>query len=290
MQSMIRFRHIVCSAVAACALSSCYTNFNQALLGGGKQYEGYLLDYRTDAASGEKGLVPVLYRCGDDWYMAGIKCGFEKGFTAHLHYAKSSKVERMSLIPVTKGERQVYYHKITSEMAKWMITSDQASRNWYCPMAVDEEMKRAGGGWRPTLPPGAKAVPADFLKYCKTNSYHVTKVTDKGTPALAYPLGAAVFLAIDVPLTVTASALYPVVYVARKLNLDPDDLSKPSKDNGIVEKAVMILARHDRQRNSVMTRHGNTPGGGESRRHERSGSSQDFRGSSRSFSGNSAAE
>lgn len=265
---MMRLRYVLCSAVAVCALSSCYSNFNQALLGSGKQYEGYWLDYHTDAPSGKHGLAPALYRCGNDWYMAGAKCSFEEESVGRLHSASSGFLERHTFTPKEEGKRQVFYHKITPEMAKWMMTSDQESWYWFDPVAVDEEMKRAGGEWLPALPAGAKAVPAVFLKYCRSGSYYVSQVTDDGSPTLAYPVAAIVFLGVDVPLTIASSALYPVVYVARALKSHGSGSSSSSGDDGASLSDSMDYARYDRSRDAAPPRHrGHHSGGGGAHHH-----------------------
>ena len=191
----------------ALLLASCYTNVNQAWFN--KQYTGYKLDYYTDEPAGLRGLPPVLYRCGEDWYIAAIRSEV-KDRDYHLHFAAESFHKRHAFALTQQEGRPVCYHKITPEMARWLLRSDHESPDWFSHDRVIHELSKAGGGWLEQLPPGAKAVNAEFLKYCRARANYVEESPAEPDPWYTYPLAGLTFLCVDVPCSVAATVV-PVV-------------------------------------------------------------------------------
>lgn len=201
---------------AAALLSACYTNVNQAWFR--KEYSGYLLDYSGEEKSG-RALAPALYRCGDDWYIAGIK-SYVRDRDWHVHAAWNSYEERHRFALTPLAGRPVYYHKITPGMAKLLMASDQAVYAQYTAERLKADMRQAGGSWEPALPPGARRVSAAFLKHGHTSISHVEAV-DTRSAWYAYPMAGLTFLCVDVPCSAALTAVTTVAYLA--LNDDDDD-------------------------------------------------------------------
>lgn len=210
--------------LGACMLSSCYTNVNQAWFQ--RQHSGYVLDYHTDEAAGLRGLSPQLYRCGEDWYIAAFRSDVRVR-ERWLHFVAESYRERHVLTLTPQPGRPVSYHKITPEMAGWLLRSDQESYAWLTEAKVTEELAKAGGEWLDTLPPGAKPVEAEFLKHCRTRTEHV-EVRSAEDPWYAYPMSGLTFVCVDVPCSaaataLSAAALLGLLYLDSKLTDDEDD-------------------------------------------------------------------
>ena len=212
------FRHLMLGAVspALLALCSCYTNVNQAWFN--KQYTGYRLDYYTDEPVGLRGLPPVLYRCGEDWYIAAIRCEV-KDRDYHLHFVREGFHRRHGFALTPLPGRPVAYHKITPEMARWMLRSDHESPEWFKHDSVIRELSKAGGEWLEQLPPGAVPVKAEFLKYCRARANYVEELPAEPTPWYTYPLAGLTFLCVDVPCSAVATAV-PVVSLIGLLYID----------------------------------------------------------------------
>ena len=195
---------VILALAAACLLNSCYTTLNQQWREGHRRYVGYNLDYQSHKKdNSEQPLPAVLYRCGDDWYLAGRSCEF----TARMglgHRHDADFYTRRTFYPHETQPAAVRYHKITPELAERLRVSDLRSYAWFRPTRVEEEMHKAGGEWIDTLPPGAKAEPALFLKTGNLALPIVTAEHDS-TPLYAYPLVALTFVALDVPLTIISS-------------------------------------------------------------------------------------
>lgn len=206
----------VCCAALACLLSSCYTNVNQAWFR--KEYSGYLLDYGGEVNKG-RGLEPALYRCGDEWYIAGIK-SHVRDRDWHVHAAWNSYEERHRFALTPLAGRPVYYHKITPEMASRLMVSDATTYSWYTAKHVKEALRRAGGEWVPSLPAGARRVPAAFLRYTSTST-SIAEPESVRSPWYAYPMAGLTFLCVDVPCSAALTAVTTVAYLA--LNDDDDD-------------------------------------------------------------------
>ena len=199
--SSLLFRLAAIPALLVCA--SCYTNINQVWFN--KQYSGYRLDYHTNAEAGVYGLPPVLYRCGEDWYIAGILSHVQDR-DMHLHRIQERYDQRHRFVLTAQTGRPLRYHKITPEMAAWLLRSDQESFAWFTSAKVREELEKAGGDWLENLPPGAKSVPAGFLKLGKAQARHVMEL-DTPSPWYAYPMAGLTFLCVDVPCSAVASVL-----------------------------------------------------------------------------------
>ena len=203
-------------ALGSMLLTSCYTNVNQAWFN--KQYAGYQLDYHTDEPTGLRGLPPVLYRCGEDWYIAAI-CSEVKDRDYHLHFVAESFRKRHAFTLTQKEGRPVAYHKITPEMVSWLLHSDQQSYDWFTTGKLEAEFAKAGGEWLEQLPPGARAVNAEFLKYCRARADYVEELPAEPDPWYTYPLAGLTFLCVDVPCSAAATAV-SVAAVAGLLYLD----------------------------------------------------------------------
>lgn len=209
---------------AALLLCSCYTNLNQAWFE--KKYEGYLLDYNTDEASGLRGLPPRLYRAGQEWYIAAVRSDVQD-HDKRVHAAGQTLLERHTFTLTPQQGRPIFYHKITPEMAYWMLRSDDASDFWFSDFSVKDEIEKAGGEWLPALPPGAKAVDAEYLKYCRSSANYVQQLpTDD--PWYAYPMAGLTFLCVDLPCSiaitsVVTAAFVGVAWLESKADDDDDD-------------------------------------------------------------------
>ena len=183
--------------MALCMLTGCYTTVNQVWVP--REYVGYSLDYKGDDAKEARSLPPVLYRCGDDWYIAAVKSSvIEISRPVHSVFDAYYKMHDFVLSPLP--DYPIYYHKITPEMAANMQRSDQESLRWFSPSRVAGELKKAGGDWMKQLPPGAQPVQAEFLKYCRSSTPQVKKLGTKGA-WYSYPLAGLTFLAVDVPIS-----------------------------------------------------------------------------------------
>lgn len=216
---------LVLYALVVFLLSSCYTNINQAWFN--RQYEGYRLDYHTEASAGIQGLPPVLYRSGDDWYIAGVQSRVEDQDT-HLHSFEEDFYARHNFKLIPLEGNPVRYHKITPEMALWMQRSDQHSYEWFTSAKVCEELDKAGGDWLEQLPKGAKAVPAAFLKTGRARAKYVALLRDESA-WYAYPMSGLTFLCIDVPYTAVLSTITTVLFLAVSGREDEEEKEEEEK-------------------------------------------------------------
>ena len=174
---------------------------------GEREYVGYHLDYRTEAEAGEWGLSPVLYQCGADWYIAAVRCRLVDDYPY-------SGIQELGADFYTRHyfdsyPDALYFHKITPELAFWLLKSDQESLKWFTRSKMESELAKAGGDWSPSLPSGAKPVPARFLEFARRRLMLVELQKDS-SPWYAYPMAGLTFLCVDVPATATGLALYPV--------------------------------------------------------------------------------
>lgn len=203
---------------AAALLSSCYSNVNQAWFR--KQYEGYQFDYVTDAPAGIRGLPPVLYRCGEDWYIAAIKSDVHD-HDPYVHCADEPFMERHRFELTQHFNRPVWYHKITPAMAELLLVSDQTTNDYFTSAHMMRDLRHAGGEWLPQLPAGAKPVPSEFFKYAKVSVDYVRPL-DTASPWYAYPLAGLTFLCIDLPFAVATNGA--IAYALLRWGwLDDDD-------------------------------------------------------------------
>ena len=198
-------------SLLACALNSCYTNINQMWFRGHRDYVGYHLDYRTDPSVNEWGLPSVLYRCGEDWYLAAVRCALLDDYPySGVQDFRADFFERHAFSIEPEG---VYFHKITPELASWLLRSDQESHRWFTGPRLREQFARAGGEWMPVLPQDAQRVPAPYLEYAKRRLM-LTELERNDAAWYAYPMAGLTFVCVDVPATVGALVFYPLAFVA----------------------------------------------------------------------------
>ena len=204
--------------MALSMLTGCYTTVNQVWVP--REYVGYSLDYKGDDAKEARSLPPVLYRCGDDWYIAAVKSSvIEISRPVHSVFDGYYKMHDFVLSPLP--DYPIYYHKITPEMAANMQRSDQESHRWFSPSRVAGELKKAGGDWMKQLPPGAQPVQAEFLKYCRTSTFNVKELDTKNS-WYSYPMAGLTFLVVDVPFSVAATSVTIAAYLALQTLEDED--------------------------------------------------------------------
>lgn len=189
-------------------LCSCYyTNYNQQCFKGKREYVAWHLDYHTDEKAGIHGLPPVLYSYHDDWYVAAIRCELKEDYPyGGVQDIRDGFLTRHDFEIKHQG---VYYHKITPELAARLLYSDQESLEWFKPGKVAEEIKKAGGEWLPKPPPGAKAMPARFLEYCRRRVLYVEPPVTHAR-WYTYPAAGATLLFVDVPATTVLVAVSPL--------------------------------------------------------------------------------
>lgn len=188
-------RVLIC-CVGAALLSSCYTNVNQMWFKGKREYEVSHLDYHTDASIGVQGLAPVLYRCGDDWYIAAKYTKQRDAYPGRgvqwvgLAYEERHRFE-------LKAHAPVYYHKITPAMANMLLKDSAESRSWFSEQKMRVALAQAGGSWVAQLPPGSKPVPSAFLRRCHSS---LMLVDERNYASwMTYPASWLTFLCVDVP-------------------------------------------------------------------------------------------
>lgn len=190
-----------------CLLSSCYSAVNRAWIEPHKEYSGYYLDYCESGKprqAGATSLSPLLYAHGSDWYIAGIACRFNSEPTM-IHSIRDGFYERRRLIPI-KPER-VRYHKITPELAQWLMVSDEYSYAWFNSATVQRELRKAGGEWLDKLPSGAVPKPAAFLKTSRL-SLPLVDAESRHAPWYTYPAAGVTFVCIDIPFSAVAMLFY----------------------------------------------------------------------------------
>ena len=127
--------------ICAWSLCSCYTNFNQTFMR--KEYDGYLIEIPRkapdDTPAGQaqekrqvstEGLIPeekalpsVLYRCGEDWYVAGVRCDV-RARDRHFHSIFEAPTSGVSFKMTPMPGCPVYYHKITNYSAQRVFYTD----------------------------------------------------------------------------------------------------------------------------------------------------------------------
>lgn len=186
-------------------LSACYTNFNQRIPEKYREYKGYDLYYGNE--NHEAVLPAQLYRKGNTWYIAGVRCGVDALFRIpSMHYWNSTWYDRHEYGPLLHKKSEVYYHKISPEVARRIV----ASRNYRLDdSAMAEALKKGGGSWQRHLPAGAQPVPAALLKSA-TMPHHWVQVessTLKG-PWYIYPVTGLIFVCFDVPYSMVCSSVY----------------------------------------------------------------------------------
>lgn len=189
-------------------LSGCYTTRNQRWLEKYRTYEGYELRYNEWNARWN--LPAVLYRCGGDWYLAGVRREYRDDLSRRkkVFAIEADFHERHWFNPVgsTSPQMQVCYHRITPALAARLLSPGHQGIR---PEELSRDLRRAGGDWCRQLPPGAQAVSAKELsRGLKTLPVkHIEKVISNTAPWYNYPAVAVSFVVEDVPLTIFWSSV-----------------------------------------------------------------------------------
>ena len=204
--------------MALSLLTGCFTAVNQLWIL--RDYVGYSLDYEGSEMKGANSLPPVLYRCGNDWYIAAVKSSVKENVLLHRSVSDDF-YETHNFILTPLPDYPIYYHKITPEMAANMQRSDQENKQWFTADRVTDELKKAGGDWVEQLPPGAQPVQAEFLKYCRTSTFNVKELDTKNS-WYSYPMAGLTFLVVDVPFSVAATSVTIAAYLALQTLEDED--------------------------------------------------------------------
>lgn len=210
-----------------CGLSSCYSNYNQGLLKPHRVYEGWHLDYESKSLLMNKKvwapLPQVIYRVGQEWYIAGFKAEYKATPWNVPHFFADRATEQQLMLNLT-SRGAVHYHRITPRLAGMLLKPFGNTR--ISTRLLHTELKKAGGEWLPTLP--KKAVAVEVPYFHASNRKLRWDVTDRyrsAVPWYKYPLAAVVFAGVDVPLSVLGNvgfvASLPVTwplgaYVAQK--------------------------------------------------------------------------
>lgn len=210
---------VILALAAASLLSSCYTNHNQRWLEKHRVYEGYELYGRQ--------LPESLYRCGDEWYIAGIRGEYKDKWRRDVYFAEDGYAVRHffeRVAPPPAQPLQICYHRITPELAAQLLARKGDFINY---SQLKRDFRRAGGGWLCRLPSGAQAVSGDgprIVKYAlsrgkevsarglkerRVTSCYIEKVAHNSAPWYNYPAVALSFVVEDIPL----SAFYSVMRV-----------------------------------------------------------------------------
>ncbi|MCH5284511.1 MAG: hypothetical protein J1E42_02830 [Akkermansiaceae bacterium] len=193
----------VAAIMAACLLSGCYSNVNREWFEARTQYSGHELAYGLEGKDGVRSLPPVLYSRGTEWYIAAYRCQL-KDKSVPLHYAWDKYHERHQFLVQQRDVQRPRYHRITPELAAWLLHADEQSKRRFLPDALAEDFRRAGGEWLDTLPPGARAQSAAFLKFCKLSPV-VVDTRHVASRWYDYPAAGLTFLCVDVPFSIVSS-------------------------------------------------------------------------------------
>lgn len=198
-------------ALLASMLCSCYTNYNQRFLDGYREFSGYDLNYDPRAEEVER-LEPELYRCGQEWYIAGIPCKVVAQYRVpSIHSAFSSWYDRNEPAPVLTKRAAVRYHRITPAMAALLRRDQKPSPKMHLisdgELAAD--LQRAGGSWIPRLPAGARRVPAAWLA-SRLTAPHWVQVDSAAThaPWYIHTASGLTLVCVDAPYSVACTTVY----------------------------------------------------------------------------------
>ena len=180
------------------ALTGCYSTYSQVALAPMRVHEGIEADYGgfggTMEGKEERALPAVVYRVGDEWYLAAYpaefkvrpRCGFLSMGDAYYELIRRGPV---------------CYYRITPHMAKRLCESPGGT-----PPSGDElerSMRQAGGSRLSALPDGAVAVEAPLLKSNGSCNSRIIIGRAKSRPKwYRYPLAGVTLLCVDTPINV----------------------------------------------------------------------------------------
>ena len=204
-------------AAMASLLCGCYANFNQFWYRSKRDYTGYSIRHE-----GARSLPHVLYRCGEAWYIAAQLCEIRDDYPgAGVQFIGNSYYERHHFTP--RETAAVCYHKITPALAQMLLRSDQETDLWFSPAALERELAAAGGQWEPELPKGAVAVPAEYLRFCRS-SVLLVKETSRAR-WYTHAAAGATFLCVDLPLSAALMSATSVVLISHGVTLSDKGVS-----------------------------------------------------------------
>lgn len=209
---------------ALCLLSGCYTNFNQLWFRAHTEYSGYELNYSAEGGS----LPRALYKHGEDWYIAAYPCTMADR-AKPVHGVSDSFHRRHVFRTKARLSQEPWYHKITPEMAAWLLRADAETVHRFKAEPLLQDMQKAGGDWLRKLPQGAVAVPSEFLKYNR-GSLHIATESKGSAPWYSYPAAGLTFLAVDIPATIVCNTVFVLSFF--------DDLSSDREE----EEEELLLA------------------------------------------------
>lgn len=195
--------------IAAGVLSSCYTNHSQRWLEKHRVYEGYALPYKRSAHGAVQPgrLNPVIYRAGNEWYLAGIRSEYAGEWQNEVHFLSDDFDDRHASLSALPGHRRIYYHRISPRSAATLCSSDAPTY-----LDIRSLIARGRGGWVPALPRGARAVHAPALGKCVYPERYIERVARSSAPWYNYVGAGFSFVAEDIPLTICWSAAYVLSY------------------------------------------------------------------------------
>lgn len=193
--------------MGSCLLSSCYTNINQRIAGPYREHSGFDLYY----AEGwhPQAQSPSLYRCGDDWYLAAVRCKVKTQCVMPMVYGIGSGwYDRNETAPEYFSQPHVVYHKITPSMASRLQKYSSYVKKRITDGMMAEDMKRAGGEWVEALPPGTQVIPAPLLAGSLTAAHWVlVETTEYNAPWYINAAAGATFVAADIPCSAICTAV-----------------------------------------------------------------------------------
>ena len=197
-------------AVAALCLGACVSLQHERCLEPYREYAGYKVsaagEYESAGAGG-------LYRCGEEWYVAAVRCRAEV-YEDHLPPVSLWEHRRSVILhPEGAGNPVLCYHKITPTMAARM----QQERHTILPHELKAALREAGGAWVESRPHNAQRV-----RITCTGHYALAEQTGSHAPWYAYPAAGLTLLCVDVPLTallaVPSGLIYSLMWSASQMD------------------------------------------------------------------------
>ena len=196
MRSMKRWRILL--SVMSMVLTGCYSTYSQVALAPVRVHEGIEADYGgvrgASKRKDESALPAVVYRVGDEWYIAAYPAEFRVRPRLGFLSMGDAHHELIKRGPVC-------YYRITPLMAKRLCESPARP-----PLSGDElkrSMRQAGGSCLSALPDGAVAVKAPLLKSnAYWNSWRIIGRAKSRPKWYRYPLAGVTLLCVDTPINV----------------------------------------------------------------------------------------
>lgn len=232
---MQRVRILMLVAVVL-TCSSCYTNYGWRSLDQYRAYErhvvGAVTDEKRELDSREKS-QPVIYRCGDEWYIPALSYSLRPLRGAELKRSSdfanavgdfyTTDVQTLFAFEYNESifdtrmvradaAPRVMYHKIPPGMAAHLM--QPLGRKAISRRAMKKALQRAGGAWVESLPPGAEAVYAPYMLAVNyPTGWYITEHRGTHAPWYAYLKAGALTVGVDVPLFVSSFAVVPTVLI-----------------------------------------------------------------------------